>query len=222
MKILAIEWGNACRSVAIGDSKEDHWVTLTGGRQDHIGPMARQALRALDWETAALDALAVAVGPGSYTGIRAAIAFAQGWSLPLQLPVIPVRSDRTVAWDHFQSQEGLPGSIQVAAYAQRDENAVSTFRWDGSRLDETQALRLEPVATTRERALAGADILGIDLESKAPELTPAAPKAAVIGQLAAREGSPRPPESLEPVYLREVSFKKAPETPEFLKGLLAE
>lgn len=222
MKILAIEWGAQTRSVAVGDPSTGSFVQREGRREDQLGPMARQALSEAGWTVSQLDAVAVGIGPGSYTGIRSSIAFAQGWSLALGLPTMPIRSDRAVAWDYFQSTPKASASIQIAAYAQREENAISSFQWDGTQLKEIEPMRLEPVHTTRMRACAGAEILGIDLEKRIPELTAATPQARVIARLAEAEGEPRAPESLEPVYLREVSFKKAPETPDFLQQILAE
>ena len=222
MKILAIEWGAKTRSVAVGDPSAGNLLQKEGGREDQLGPMARQALSDAGWTASQLDAVAVGIGPGSYTGIRSSIAFVQGWSLALGLPTLPIRSDLAVAWSYFQSTPNASSSIQIAAYAQREENAISSFHWDGKNLKEAGPIRLESVQTTQSRAHAGAEILGIDLDQRIPELTAATPQACVIARLAEAEGEPQAPESLEPVYLREVSFKKAPEPPDFLKKLLAE
>lgn len=87
MTILAIEFSSAQRSVAVvqaggngphapGSAAE---VVETGQRSTHALGMVEKALRAAQLEREQIGCLAIGLGPGSYTGIRAAIALAQGW-----------------------------------------------------------------------------------------------------------------------------------------------
>ena len=43
--------------------------------------MAAEALQAAQLERGQVECLAIGIGPGSYTGIRCAIALTQGWQL---------------------------------------------------------------------------------------------------------------------------------------------
>ena len=45
----------------------------------------------------AIEAIAVGLGPGSYTGIRAAIALAQGWQLAREVKTLGVSSVAAMA-----------------------------------------------------------------------------------------------------------------------------
>src|SRR5436190_18608061 len=98
MKILALEFSSPQRSVAIlrsGDFNKSSGQTLmTGGEKfgasevietgargmDPIG-MIDDALRQAGIEREQVGRIAVGLGPGSYNGIRLAIALAQGWQL---------------------------------------------------------------------------------------------------------------------------------------------
>jgi tRNA threonylcarbamoyladenosine biosynthesis protein TsaB len=68
---------------------------MTGDRiqPTALPPMAEDLLR----EGGALDAVAVVVGPGSFTGLRTAIALAEGIALGLGLPVIGVTTGEALA-----------------------------------------------------------------------------------------------------------------------------
>jgi tRNA threonylcarbamoyladenosine biosynthesis protein TsaB len=57
------------------------------GLADILPVWAAECLAEAGWDAAALDAIAVTVGPGSFTGLRAAIALAQGIGLAAAVPV---------------------------------------------------------------------------------------------------------------------------------------
>ena len=83
MKLLALEFSSSQRSVAVLNATPSGTtcfeVVETGG----LGPlgMIEQALSNAGVEREQIECIAIGLGPGSYTGIRAAIALAQGWQL---------------------------------------------------------------------------------------------------------------------------------------------
>jgi len=63
--------------------------------------------------------IAVGLGPGSYTGVRAAIALAQGWQLAREIKLLGVSSVEAIA---VQAQaEKIFGRVNVVMDAQRNE-----------------------------------------------------------------------------------------------------
>ncbi len=58
-----------------------------GARYDDVGDWIEGLLRQAGGAFSELDSIAVGVGPGSFTGIRIAMAFAQGLALPRNLPL---------------------------------------------------------------------------------------------------------------------------------------
>ena len=92
MKLLAIETATEACSVAL-------WIDGDVRERFEIAPR-RHAELALPWadivladaglSKSQLDAIAVGRGPGAFTGVRLAIALAQGIALALDIPVVPV------------------------------------------------------------------------------------------------------------------------------------
>ena len=78
MKILALEFSSARRGVAVVDG--GRVLGLAEGDGLAPGPFAliESALRAAGVEREQIECVALGRGPGSYTGVRSAIALAQG------------------------------------------------------------------------------------------------------------------------------------------------
>src|SRR5215471_8932893 len=116
MKILALEFSSPQRSVAIVQSaaaSAPHTVPSisevieTGGRATKAIGMIEEALRDSKLEREQIDCVAVGLGPGSYSGIRAGIAFAQGWQLARNVKLIGVSSVECIA--ELAVADGLRG-----------------------------------------------------------------------------------------------------------------
>jgi tRNA threonylcarbamoyladenosine biosynthesis protein TsaB len=82
MAILALEFSSVRRSVALADAAGAvlaEAVEESTGRGTSAFGLIEQALSVAQLTREAVAVVAVGLGPGSYTGIRAAIAVAQGW-----------------------------------------------------------------------------------------------------------------------------------------------
>lgn len=95
MKILALDTAGPHCSVAVTEGEDVLCSFSEGmdrGQAERLVPMAQTALEVagLGWRD--LDAIAVGVGPGNFTGIRIAVAAARGLALALDIPSIGVSS----------------------------------------------------------------------------------------------------------------------------------
>jgi tRNA threonylcarbamoyladenosine biosynthesis protein TsaB len=209
MKILAFEFSSAQRSVAIVQpGAATCEVVETGGFATHAIAMIDGALRASGLEREQIGIIAVGLGPGSYTGIRAAIAVAQGWQLARDIKLIGISTAEALA---AQAQaEKITGHVSIVIDAQRDEFYLATYEIDAAQCRETAPLRIVSRAEVRARLDAGETIVGPELSAAFGAGTVLFPRAAALGTLALNRSHFVPGEQLEPIYLRQTQFVKAP------------
>jgi tRNA threonylcarbamoyladenosine biosynthesis protein TsaB len=149
-----------------------------------------------------IEVIAVGIGPGSYTGIRAAIAIAQGWQLARGVKLLGISSAEVLA---AQAQaEKMFGRVNVVIDAQRGEFYLGG--WEISELErkEISPLKIVSAAEIEALKLTGEICVGPDAEKNL------FPSAAMLARLAAGRTHFLPGEKLEPIYLRETTFVKAP------------
>ena len=108
-------------------------------------PMVRDLLRNAGVDKKELDAVAVAQGPGSFTGIRIGVSTAKGLCWGLDVPAVGVSTLESMAW----LSEGVGEELLIcpAMDARRSQLYNAFFRWENGAL-----ARLTP-----DRAIAAAD-----------------------------------------------------------------
>jgi len=134
MKLLAFETATEACSVAL-------WIDGEVREEFELAPR-RHAELALPWADALLaeagvarsqlDAIAVGRGPGAFTGVRLAVAVAQGIALALDIPVVPVSTLATLAMlappgsqRILAAIDARMGEIYLGAFAQSADGLVT-------------------------------------------------------------------------------------------------
>lgn len=212
MTILALEFSSGRRSAAVRVGEAEPVEVLDRGmdRVEAFGLMDRVLARA-GVERREIGRLAIGIGPGSFTGIRIAIAIAQGWQLATGVEVVSVNALDCLV--HEASLGGCHGPQHFAVDAQRGEFAVATHAGRGL----VEPVMLRPGAELAAWVASGCRVLGPGLAALVPGAIDAFPTAAGVARLAA-SAMPVPAETLEPVYLRPPAFAKAP-PPALLPGV---
>lgn len=103
MKLLGFETTDSVASVALycdGTVDEAH-LTEDKRHAESVLPAAEQLLRKHGLTTADMDAFAVDIGPGSFTGVRIGVCLANALGMAHQKPVIAVNSLETLAEPHL-------------------------------------------------------------------------------------------------------------------------
>jgi tRNA threonylcarbamoyl adenosine modification protein YeaZ len=207
MIILALEFSTEQRSVAV---RHAGGTARAGSDSRAVGglTLVEQALRDSGIEREELECVVVGLGPGSYTGVRSAIAVAQGWQMAREVEVLGVSTVDCLAAQALAA--GWRGKVNFVIDAQRKEFYLADFELDpdGARIREP--LRIVKREELDQRAGAGELIAGPEVARWFPSGRVLVPDAAVLAELSVCRTDFLPGDKLEPIYLREVSFVKAP------------
>ena len=93
MKIIAIDSSGLVASVAIVEDEEviaEYNVQYKKTHSQTLLPMLDELKRMVDLDLQSVDAIAIASGPGSFTGLRIGSATAKGLGLALEIPIIEI------------------------------------------------------------------------------------------------------------------------------------
>lgn len=145
MKILALESSAVACSVCLTEDEEliaeayensglTHSVTLL--------PMAEEMLKNCGVKLEDVDVVAVAAGPGSFTGLRIGVSAAKGLAWTLDKPCAKVSTLEAMAWNLV----GFEGNLCPVMDARRSQVYNALFSSDGqtvTRLTPDRAISLE-------------------------------------------------------------------------------
>ena len=255
MNILALEFSSEQRSAAVvqtrpgGLSQVVGSTTTAAARTVQALSLIDQALRQANARRDQVEGIVVGLGPGSYTGIRVAIAVAQAWQLARGVALWGVSSADGIAAQARHA--GCYGTLHVVIDAQRNEFYHAVYEVSAVTTVELSPLRLARRDEIERLAANGALVVGPEAERRLPAGRVVFPHAAVLVELLVRGLERGPPagrqpnpsesavpearaagltggeqiptgpaafqegggvsgEKLEPIYLRETSFVKAP------------
>jgi tRNA threonylcarbamoyl adenosine modification protein YeaZ len=209
MKLLALEFSSSQRSVAVLNAAPNGTtcfeVVETGG----LGPlgMIEQALHNAGVEREQIERIAIGLGPGSYTGIRAAIALAQGWQLASGVKLLGISTAEALA-EEARLQRIL-GRLNIAIDAQRNEFYLETFDISEQRWQNIEPLHLTGIDAISSRLRAKEIVVGPDAH-KLPGSRLLFPRAVTLAAIAKDRNDIISGENLSPIYLRQTTFVKAP------------
>ncbi|MDX2299915.1 MAG: tRNA (adenosine(37)-N6)-threonylcarbamoyltransferase complex dimerization subunit type 1 TsaB [Xanthomonadaceae bacterium] len=216
MKILAFETATEACSVALwldGEVRERHALAPRQHAQLAL-PWAEQLLAEAGVARSQLDAIAVGRGPGAFTGVRLAIALAQGIALGLDRPVFALSTLAVLA----QGAAEAPGSTIAAAIdARMGEVYLGAFvrgvdglvvargdEWLGPPAQAPQGTCAAHGVGSGFAADAGALLarLALPRDGVAADALPHAAHCARLAAAAAARGEGLAAEQVEPAYLR--------------------
>ncbi len=214
--------GNACSAAVWRDGgvAAHRGRVMDRGHTEALMPMVLEVLRDADCGFDALDWIAVTIGPGSFTGIRAGLAAARGIALARALPVLGIDTFATVLWGVGRAiPDGAEHRLRVIALdSRRKEIYLRIFSPLGEPVSEPAMVAPDDVAPRigdrpivlagsatdgLERVLGGTgiDVLAVPCRA-APDAADLAGLAAVrIAARKAGEAAPLPaPLYLHPPY----------------------
>ena len=108
MRVLAIDSSGLTATVAIVEDDQTIAEYTTNYKKTHsqtLLPMIDEMVRMVDADLAEIDAIAVAGGPGSFTGLRIGSATAKGLGLALDKPLIHVPTVDAMAYSLYGCED---------------------------------------------------------------------------------------------------------------------
>lgn len=107
MKILGIDSSGLVASVAVVEEEQllaEYTVNYKKTHSQTLLPMLDEIARMIELDLQTIDAIAVAAGPGSFTGLRIGAATAKGLGLALEKPIISVPTVDALAYNLWGTQ----------------------------------------------------------------------------------------------------------------------
>lgn len=214
MRLLAFETSTEACSVAVFvDGQVHERFEIAPRRHTELAlPWAQALLAEAGMSRSQLDAIAVGRGPGAFTGVRLAIAIAQGIALGLDRPVLPVSTLAALAMRadgerRIAAIDARMGEVYLGAFACEADGGLRALAdeivvapaaaalpdgsgWHGAGTGFA-------AADGALRARFGDRLVAVDAAA-----LPHAADVAALAALAFARGEALAPERIEPAYLR--------------------
>jgi len=210
VRLLAVETSTLAGGVALLDGDRvigEYLLDVRLTHSERLMPAIDRLLGGAGWTPAVLEGLAVAVGPGSFTGLRIGLSAVKGlaWALSVSVAAVP-------------TLDAMAASLPFAALpvcpvlgARKGEVYCSLYRWDGAGMcREWDYLAITPESLA-ERLTEPTILLGDGAASIATRharlapphrRTPSAAAVGVLGLERFRTGEIVSATELLPFYLR--------------------
>ena len=162
MKILALETSAVTASAAVTEDERLLAQSFQNSGLTHsatLMPMVSDLLKNTGLALQDMDVIAVAAGPGSFTGVRIGVAAAKGLAWPEDKPCAPCSTLESMAWQCAH----VGGEICAAMDARRNQVYCARFRAVGGaliRLTEDRAMGLDELAAEVRAAAAPQTLVG--------------------------------------------------------------
>lgn len=201
MRVLALDSALArCSAAVLQDATllADRHEDLQRGQAARLPVLVQTVLAEAGLDPTSLDLIAVTVGPGSFTGIRAGLALAHGMGMALQRPVIGVSVGEALA-------AAWSGSADRPLWCAVDSRRGRVFLEHDGQVVSCPLDRLPappgPIAVAGDAAIAlasrlaaaGHDVLLTDLRLPTPQ--------GVARAAAQRAAGTLPPRPAQPLYV---------------------
>jgi tRNA threonylcarbamoyl adenosine modification protein YeaZ len=130
MKILALDSSGLVASVAVAEDEvllAEYTVNYKKTHSQTLLPMLDEVAKMIELDMNTVDAIAVAGGPGSFTGLRIGSATAKGLGLALKKPLVHIPTVDALAWNLYGSEALICPMMD----ARRNQVYTGLYRFEG-------------------------------------------------------------------------------------------
>ncbi|TCO76431.1 tRNA (adenosine(37)-N6)-threonylcarbamoyltransferase complex dimerization subunit type 1 TsaB [Marinisporobacter balticus] len=145
MKILALDTSSIVATVAVMDEGKligEYTIHHKRTHSQKLMPMIEELLKNCELTMQDIDVVAVAEGPGSFTGLRIGVATAKGLAHAVNIPVVGISTLDALAMNSAFSH----GIICPILDAKRSQVYAGVYKWDHENLhiiEEPMAISIE-------------------------------------------------------------------------------
>lgn len=225
MSILAIETATSVCGAAVVSGGVVNAIAQVDEKNVHaerLLPLIESVLHKADTTLAKIEAIAVSIGPGSFTGLRIGLSVAKGLAYSTAKPLVAVPTLEALALRVMQETEIKPGTPILAAIdARRDEVYCQLYSTRNGRLEAVWDVCDLTVGEVRTRIGEQEVIVTGDAQNKIGEgwknaaatfadarfAGCSASTVALIGEREFRAGVRDDASTLEPRYIKEFFLK---------------
>lgn len=129
MKVLALDSSGLVASVAIMEDsilKAEYTIHHKKTHSQTLLPMLDEICRMTELDLKEIDGIAIAKGPGSFTGLRIGSATAKGLGLALAKPIVEVSTLEALAYNAY----GVGGVVCPVMDARRSQVYTGIYRFE--------------------------------------------------------------------------------------------
>ncbi|MCR5388219.1 MAG: tRNA (adenosine(37)-N6)-threonylcarbamoyltransferase complex dimerization subunit type 1 TsaB [Lachnospiraceae bacterium] len=133
MKILAIDSSGQVATVALtsdGTVLAEYTVNYKKTHSQTLLPMIDEAVRMTEFDLKQIDCIAIAAGPGSFTGLRIGSATAKGLAMALDKPIVEIPTVDALAFNLW----GCEKIICPMMDARRQQVYTGLYTFEGGEL----------------------------------------------------------------------------------------
>jgi tRNA threonylcarbamoyladenosine biosynthesis protein TsaB len=145
--ILHIETSSLACSAALSKGPEILAATTLMEKYVHssaLAPLVEGLFHETNQLPTDLEAVAISIGPGSYTGLRVGLSFAKGLCTVLNCPLIPIDTLQSLARSAMESDATSADIYIPALDARRNDAYMAVFGPAGTRLAENSFVTVTP------------------------------------------------------------------------------
>ena len=150
MKILGLDSSGIVASVAIVEDDvliAEYTVNYKKTHSQTLLPMLDEIAKMTELDLNSIDAIAVAAGPGSLTGLRIGSATAKGLGLALKKPLIAIPTEEGLAYNLYD----ISGLICPIMDARRKQVYTGIYRFTDHQLKVVEDQMAVPMETVIEK-----------------------------------------------------------------------
>lgn len=143
--LLAIETSSLVSSVALlheDTLKAELTIQARLTHSEQLMPHIADMLDKASVSKCEIDGIAVAIGPGSFTGLRIGLATAKGLAFAWNIPIIGVETPTSLAWNFIGAADAICPLID----AQKGNVYASVYQWNRDRLRQVEEIHILPLS----------------------------------------------------------------------------